>query len=207
MANSYKGQDWSTGLLTPSPAALKGGGYKKEKKGGIKFHLHPPSAEENISQFWLPPHHYQTLHSLYSGNVPLVKKLCEVSLCTGKKKSKLLETLNFVSVKHLFQRVQVSLKSWMAASTWHQFSIIITVPRTRTAAVCSPAYTALSAPCFLYHAASLSTALNETKCGSPNYLFTSGVKIKPADRGSLQICNPELQFVYFAKGLPAPPGS
>lgn len=59
---------------------------------------------------------------------------------------------------------------------------------------------ALPASLFLHLAGRLLAAPNETKY-SPNYLFTSGVKIKPADRGSLATCNPELQFVYFVKGL------
>lgn len=73
--------------------------------------------------------------------------------------------------------------------------------------MCYPQMADWSAPCSLHCAGRLLAAPNETKYGSPNYLFTSGVRIKPADRGSSEVHNPELQFVYFAKGLPASLGS
>lgn len=44
-------------------------------------------------------------------------------------------------------------------------------------------------PLLLHSMCSLRAPLNETECCSSNYLFTSGVKIKPADRGPLEVCN------------------
>lgn len=50
-------------------------------------------------------------------------------------------------------------------------------------------------PLLLHSVCSLLAALNETKCCSSNYLFTSGVKIKPADRESLEVC--KLSYSLF----------
>lgn len=75
------------------------------------------------------------------------------------------------------------------------------------ATMCYPQMASWSAPGSLQRADRLLAAPNETKYGSPNYLSTSAMRIKSANRGSLEVHNPELQFVYFAKGLPASPGS
>ncbi|EQB78673.1 hypothetical protein CB1_001095011 [Camelus ferus] len=54
---------------------------------------------------------------------------------------------------------------------------------------------AAKSPLSLHYAGRLLDALNDTKYSSPNYLFTFGMKIKPADRGSLEECNPVVESV------------
>lgn len=50
----------------------------------------------------------------------------------------------------------------------------------------NPQITAKSAPLFLQCTGRLLAAPHKTKYSSPNCLFTSGVRIKPANRGSLK---------------------
>lgn len=89
------------------------------------------------------------------------------------------------------------LAFWTMSDMWHRLSkrqrqVLLSASlssgRRRLLSV-TPQTATPTVPLPLHPVCSLSAAVNETKCHSSNYLFTSGVKIKPADRGSLEVCN------------------
>lgn len=129
-----------------------------------------------------------------------------------RKSKHIIKNLSFFSCKMETNKAPCFQAFWRSSDTWHQPSKgrLWLAPLSWGWGQLHHIIHSQPPPLLPHPVCSLWAPLNETECRSSNYLFTSGVKIKPADRGPLEVCNlsyslftllRDLQFLQVHKFL------